>query len=197
MLRYKEVAGVQLVLLDRNRGKGYAVREGLRRATGDVVLIQDADLEYDIEDYERLIEPVLTHRHAVVLGSRHSGSRDIHTFKNEVLLKLLFNFGHVFLTGLFNLLYRQRLKDPWTMYKVFRRECVYQLKFECNRFDFDVELLAKLARKGFSPIEVPIRYRSRSFRDGKKVKVMTDPWTWIWACLKYRLVSPYAKRCGR
>jgi glycosyltransferase involved in cell wall biosynthesis len=193
VLRYRDVAGVQVVLLDRNRGKGYAVREGLRRATGDIVLIQDADLEYDIADYDRLLAPLLGYRRAVVLGSRHSGGPEIHSFTNQPLLRAVFNLGHIFLTGLFNLLYRQRLRDPWTMYKVFRRDCIHRLKLECDRFDFDVELLAKLVRKGFTPLEIPVTYRSRSFKEGKKVRVFTDPWTWIWACLKYRLVSPYER----
>jgi hypothetical protein len=196
VLRYKGVAGVRIVLLDRNRGKGYAVRQGLGLATGDVVLIQDADLEYEIADYDRLIEPVLRHCRAVVLGSRHSGGPGIHSFTNQPLLRIVFNLGHMFLTGLFNLLYRQRLTDPWTMYKVFRRDCIHRLHFECNRFDFDVELLAKLVRKGFTPIEIPVTYRSRSFKQGKKVRVLSDPWTWIWACLKYRLASPYRQSSG-
>ena len=196
VLRYKDVDGVHVVLLDRNRGKGYAVREGFGRASGDIILIQDADLEYDIADYDRLIEPVLLHRRAVVLGSRHSGSSEIHTFTNQAVLRIVFDLGHRLLTGLFNLLYRQRLRDPWTMYKVFRRECIHRLRFECDRFDFDVELLAKLVRKGFAPVEVPVTYRSRSFKEGKKVKVMSDPWTWIWACVKYRVASPYVRSSG-
>src|SRR5207247_8162228 len=105
VLRYRDVAGLQVVLLERNRGKGYAVREGFGRASGDIILIQDADLEYDIADYDRLIEPVLLHRRAVVLGSRHSGSSEIHTFTNQAVLRIVVDLGHRLLTGLFNLLY--------------------------------------------------------------------------------------------
>lgn len=191
VLRYRDAPGVQLVLLDRNRGKGYAVRQGLRHAKGDIILIQDADLEYDIDDYDDLIEPLRTYRQAFVLGSRHSGSHKIRVFANQRFLAVSFNLGHVLLTKLFNLLYAQRLNDPWTMYKVFRRDCLHKLKFECCRFNFDVELLSKLVRKGFEPVEIPVRYKSRSFKEGKKIKVLIDPWTWIWACIKYRIVSPY------
>jgi len=191
VLRYRDAPGVRLLLLDRNRGKGYAVRQGLHHATGDIVLIQDADLEYDIGDYDDLIEPLRTYRQAFVLGSRHSGSDKIRVFADQRFLEVTFNLGHVLLTKLFNLLYGQRLNDPWTMYKVFRRDCLHKLKFECCRFNFDVELLSKLVRKGFEPVEIPVRYRSRSFKEGKKIKVLIDPWTWIWACIKYRIVSPY------
>lgn len=196
--RYKDAPGVQLVLLDRNRGKGYAVRQGFRHAQGDIILIQDADLEYDIDDYDILIEPLRTYRQAFVLGSRHDGSHKIRIFAKQRTLAMAMNLGHVFLTELFNVLYQQRLDDPWTMYKVFRRDCLHGLKFECCRFNFDVELLSKLVRKGFHPVEIPVRYQSRSFKEGKKIKVLIDPWTWIWACAKYRFVSPYKKqRNGR
>ena len=197
VLRFAGTPGVQIVLQDRPLGKGSAVRQGLRHARGDIILIQDADLEYEIDDYDSVIEPVRTFQCAVVLGSRHSGNGKIRVFADQWLLGLVFNSGHVILTGLFNLLYRQALKDPWTMYKVFRSDCLHNLKFECNRFNFDVELLAKLIRKGHTPLEVPVNYRSRSFKEGKKIRVISDPWTWVWACLKYRVVSPYGGDCTR
>ena len=82
----------------------------------------------------------------------------------------------------------QRLRDPFTMYKVFRRDCLYGLEFCCNRFDFDIELLVKLLRKGYRPLEIPVNYRSRSFKSGKKVNPVRDPWTWLWALLKLRFI---------
>jgi SAM-dependent methyltransferase len=191
VLRFKDAPGVRIVLQDRNRGKGFAVRQGLCCAKGDIILIQDSDLEYDIDDYDELLEPIRSYRQAVVLGSRHLGNEKMRVFTDQRFLELAFNSGHIFLTFLFNLLYGQALKDPWTMYKVFRSDCLHKLEFECNRFNFDVELLAKLVRKGFTPVEILVRYKSRSFKDGKKIRVMSDPWTWIWACLKYRIVSPY------
>jgi glycosyltransferase involved in cell wall biosynthesis len=179
---------VRLVLEPRPRGKGHAVRAGLREATGDLVLIQDADLEYDIEDYDALLEPLLQHREAFVLGSRHGGrALKMRTFTRQPALSLFLNLGHWFFAALVNALFGQRLKDPFTMYKVFRRDCLYGLEFTCDRFDFDIELLVQLVRKGYRPLEVPVNYRSRSFREGKKVSLLKDPLTWLAALARLRL----------
>jgi len=85
-----------------------------------------------------------------------------------------------------NVVYGLRLKDPFTMYKVFRFDCLRGLKFECNRFDFDYELLIKLVRRGYRPVEIPVNYRSRSFKEGKKVDALRDPITWLRAIVKFR-----------
>jgi glycosyltransferase involved in cell wall biosynthesis len=191
ILKYRGIAGVTIVLLDRNRGKGYAVRQGLRFAKGEMLLIQDADLEYEIDDYDKLIEVLRMNHNALVLGSRYRPGHKLRVLADQPFLTWVLNFGHLFLTTLFNLLYRQNLKDPWTMYKVLWRDSLDGLHFECNRFNFDIELLAKLIRRGVTPIEVPVHYHPRSFREGKKIKMTTDPWSWIWACVKYRIVSPY------
>src|SRR5207245_4087597 len=139
---------------ERALGKGHAVRQGLSIAVGDFVLIQDADLEYDINDYDALLEPLRTYRQAFVLGSRHKEDGKVREFAHRPLLAQVFNFGHVLFALQFNLLYAQKIKDPFTMFKVFRRDCLYGLKLECNRFDFDNELLAKLIRKGLTSLEV-------------------------------------------
>ena len=178
---------VRLVLEDRPRGKGHAVRAGLDRATGDFVLIQDADLEYDLDDYDALLEPLVRCREAFVLGSRHRGRARMRVFTTEPGLAHLLNFGHWLFATLIKVLFRQRLKDPFTMYKVFRRDCLFGLEPRCNRFDFDIELLVLLLRKGYRPVEVPVSYRSRSFQDGKKVSVLRDPWTWLVALARLRL----------
>jgi SAM-dependent methyltransferase len=184
---------VQLVLEDRPRGKGHAVRAGLARATGDFVLIQDADLEYDLGDYDALLAPLLRGQEAFVLGSRHGGrAHKMRTFTTEPGLAHLLNFGHWLFAALINVLFRQRLKDPFTMYKVFRRDCLFGLEPRCNRFDFDIELLVLLLRKGYRPLEIPVSYRSRSFQDGKKVSVLRDPWTWlaVLARLRFTRLDP-------
>jgi glycosyltransferase involved in cell wall biosynthesis/2-polyprenyl-3-methyl-5-hydroxy-6-metoxy-1,4-benzoquinol methylase len=186
--RYKDHPRVRLVLQDRPQGKGYAVRTGFQHATGDFILIQDADLEYDLEDYDALLEPLVQGRKAFVLGSRHGGNAwKMRRFADQLVLSTALNGGHWFFTTLVNLLFRQRLKDPFTMYKVFRRDCLYGLTFECNRFDFDYELLIKLVKKGYRPLEIPVNYRSRSFKEGKKVSVFRDPLTWFRALIKLRL----------
>jgi hypothetical protein len=107
---------------------------------------------------------------------------------------MVVNVGHLLFVGLLNTLYRQRLRDPFTMYKVFRRDCLHGLTFECDRFDFDFELVIKLVRKGYVPLEIPVNYSSRSFKEGKKVSMLRDPLTWIRALVKYRFSSLYSRR---
>ena len=189
--RFERDPRVRVIYEDRPRGKGHAVRAGLACATGDFVLIQDADLEYDLDDYGILLEPLRTYRQAFVLGSRHGANQRgwrLRRFTEQRLVSRVMNLAHVSLTLLFNVVYGTRLRDPFTMYKVFRRECLSGLTFESNRFDFDWELLAKLVRAGYRPVEIPVRYQSRSFTEGKKIRFWRDPLTWIRACLKYRVV---------
>jgi SAM-dependent methyltransferase len=194
--RYAAHPQVKLILEEAPKGKGHAVRTGLRQASGHFILIQDADLEYDLEDYDPLLEPLIQHREAFVLGSRHGGSAwKMRRFTGQWHLSAFLNLGHWFFTGLVNHLFGQRLRDPFTMYKVFRRDCLYGLRFSCNRFDFDFELLVKLVRKGYRPLEIPVNYRSRSFREGKKVSMWRDPLSWLRVLARLRLetVNPLAE----
>lgn len=178
---------VRVLLEDAPRGKGHAVRTGLKVCHGDFIAIQDADLEYDVDDYDALLEPLLKNREAFVLGARHGGrSRKMRQFAGQPLTSGILNFGHWFFTTLLNLFLGVRLKDPFTMYKLFRRDCIHDLEFEANRFDFDWELVIKLIRKGYIPIEIPVNYRSRSFHEGKKVRVIRDPLSWFAALAKFR-----------
>jgi glycosyltransferase involved in cell wall biosynthesis len=188
VLAYAERPGVKIVLEDRPRGKGRAVRTGFDHATGDFVLIQDADLEYDVGDYPALLQPLVAGSHAFVLGSRHggAGAMKMRVFTTQPVLALVLNSGHWVFAMLINVLYGQTLRDPFTMFKVFRRECLHGLTFECDRFDFDHELVIKLVRKGYRPLEVPVNYASRSFAEGKKVSLLRDPPTWLRAIVKYR-----------
>lgn len=194
VLRYENVSGVALVLEDRPRGKGHAVRTGLRQATGDFVIIQDGDLEYDINDYDELLQPLVKYRRAFVLGSRHVKGWKMRHFTNQPVVALIMNCGQIGCTGLLNLACWQSLKDPFTMYKVFRRDCLHGLTLRANRFDFDWELVIKLLRKGYRPLEIPVNYRSRSFKQGKKVSFFRDPLTWIWALVRFRLEPLYTDR---
>jgi hypothetical protein len=193
-VRFGQHPRVQLILQDRPRGKGNAVRAGLAACTGDVILFQDADLEYDIDDYDDLVAPLLEYRRNFVIGSRHVAKGrvwKIRQFNDALALATFFNAGHVFFLALFNFLYRQRLKDPFSLFKVFRRECLYGLSFECNRFDFDFEIVIKLLRKGYRPLELPVNYRARSPSEGKKVSMLRDPLTWIRALVKFRFGRLY------
>jgi hypothetical protein len=182
---YRDRPRFRVVLEDRPKGKGHAVRTGLQYVTGDVIMIQDADLEYDFLDYDMLVEPVLSGRVAFVLGTRHAGTWKIRRFAHSGLADVL-NAAHWALVLLMNLLYRQSMTDPFTMFKVFRADCLAGLTFECDRFDFDIELVCKLLRKGYRPLEIPVNYRSRSFEEGKKVRMFRDPITWVRAMLRYR-----------
>ena len=197
VLKCGEHPRVKVILEDRPQGKGHAVRAGLQQATGDVILIQDADLEYDINEYETLILPILAYEQNFIIGSRHKGlggTWKIRKFTDSAGLSHFFNFGHLLFLTLFNRIYRQNLADPFSMFKVFRRDCLYGLDFECNRFDFDFEIAIKLIRKGYKPVEIPINYQSRSIAEGKKVTMVRDPLTWLRALVKFRSSPLYRTR---
>jgi hypothetical protein len=194
VLAYRDNPNVKIVLENHPSGKGHAVRAGLLQASGDIVIIQDADLEYDIGDYEKLIDPIRSYRASFVLGSRHSADESawqIRSFEGQQNLARILNFGHIFFAWLLNFTFRQRLRDPFTMFKVFRRDAIQNMRLECNRFDFDLELAGKLIRVGRLPIEIVVKYTSRSFDDGKKVSFFRDPPTWFAACAKHRFSQLY------
>jgi len=189
VLGFRSHPRVKIVLQDRPRGKGFAVREGFPLATGNVILIQDGDLEYDLADYDKLLVPLVSGSRAFVLGSRHGPGNGfaMRTFTDQPFHAFVLNCAHWLFTGMINVTCGIWLKDPFTMYKVFRRECLQGLSFQSNRFDFDWELLIKFIRKGYRPLEIPVNYRSRSFKEGKKVSLFRDPLTWMWALVKYRI----------
>ena len=184
---------VKVVFQDRPAGKGNAVRAGLARAAGDIVLFQDADLEYEIDDYDDLLRPICLYQRNFVIGSRHvKGSAwKIRDFNDAPVLSQVFNLGHVVFLGLLNGLYGQSLRDPFSMFKVFRRDCIAGLDFECNRFDFDFEIVIKLLRKGYRPLEIPVNYHSRSIQEGKKVTMIRDPLQWLRALARFRRSELY------
>ncbi|MGH7297828.1 MAG: glycosyltransferase [Polyangiaceae bacterium] len=173
--------GVVVLWEDRPQGKGHAVRAAIAASTGDFILIQDADSEYDVGDYDIVLEPLLTLSATFVLGSRHMGGRTwkIRQFANQRLLAYVMNLANESFTTLANSLYGTEMRDPTTMYKVFRRDAYEGIRFTRDRFDFDWELVCKLVRRGHVPVEVPVNYRSRSFDEGKKVRFFRDPVTWL------------------
>jgi glycosyltransferase involved in cell wall biosynthesis len=182
---------VQVIYQDRPYGKGHAIRQAFAAASGDILLIQDADLEYDVTDYPNLLRPIIEGRTAFVLGSRHLGpdSWKIRQFADNGLLASFMNAGGVLFRGFFNLVFSARLTDPTTMYKVFRSSCLEGLGFDCNGFDFDFELLGKLILAGYVPLEVPVSYKSRGFDEGKKIRIWRDPFTWVAAILRCRFLA--------
>ena len=189
VLKYANNSRVQVILESEPKGKGHAVRSGLEKATGDFVLIQDADDEYDIDDYDALVEKLRDGRESFILGARHGGGWKMRKFADQPVRAFILNCGHWFFTFLLNVLYGVWLRDPFTMYKVFRRDNLQNITLQCNRFDFDHELVIKFIKNGFRPVEVPVNYRSRSFAQGKKVRMFADPLTWLRALIKYRFTN--------
>ena len=179
--------GFQLILQPSPHGKGFAVREGLEYATGEIVLIQDADLEYNICDYEKLISPIMSGKSDFVLGVRSKHGWKVRQFENQAMRAFLLNLGHYVFVAFFNFIYGTRLSDPFTMFKVFRREAIAGLTLKSNRFDLDWELVGKLTRRGHQPLEIEVDYKARDFKMGKKVRLVRDPISWIWAAIRFRV----------
>jgi hypothetical protein len=179
---------VKLLLEDEPRGKGHAVRTGLAAATGSIILIQDADFEYDLDDYDALLEPILQRKTSFVLGSRSLGLDDwkVRRFAHNHVKELMLNFAQLVFARTFNALYQKSTTDINTMFKVFRAECLEGLDLTGDRFDLDIELVCKLVRNGNDPLEVPVNYVARGFEEGKKISFVRDAFPSYWAIFKYR-----------
>ena len=160
-----------------NSGKGAAIRTGLRQADGDIVIVQDADLEYDPQDYCRLIQPIIEGRTSVVYGSRELSAKKISS--------LGFFLGGKLLSFLANILYRAKITDEPTGYKVFKREVLQGLGLKCRRFEFCPEVTARVIKKGYRICEIPIHYYPRNIKAGKKIR-FSDGIYAIWTLIKYR-----------
>ena len=171
---------VRVIAHPQNRGKGAAIRTGLESATGDLVLVQDADLEYDPEDWPRLLAPVLKGRARVVYGSRFTGER-----RNMLFLHWV---GNRFLSLITNVLYNSTLSDMETCYKLFDRRVLDGIRLHADRFDFEPEFTAKVLRRGIRIYEVPISYAGRELSEGKKI-TWQDGVTALWTLVKYRFVD--------
>lgn len=175
----------QLILQPFNQGKGAALRAGIQAATGDLVIIQDADLEYDPNEYPALIEPIVEGRADVVYGSRFIGSAP------HRVLYFWHRMGNGFLTLLSNMFTNLNLTDMETCYKVFRREIIQSIPIEEDRFGFEPEITAKVARLNCRIYEVGIAYHGRTYAEGKKIG-WKDGVRAIYCILKYNLFKPYS-----
>ncbi len=175
-----QAQGVTVLYHDRNRGKGAAIQTALAHATGDIIVIQDADLEYDPRDYKQLIEPIIEGRAKVVYGSRFLGPRMAMFFWHMVANKAL--------TLMTNILYDAILSDMETGYKAFRADVIKGMRLRSHRFDFEPEVTAKVLKRGIRIFEVPISYYGREYSEGKKIGVK-DGFVAIWTLLKYRFVD--------
>ncbi len=171
----------KVISRDGPRGKGAAIREGLKHVTGDVVVIQDADLEYDPNDYYELVRPIEEGKASVVYGSR------IRKHNNKISY-LRYYWGGRLLTFITNILYKAGITDEPTGYKVFKTEALKGLDLKCMRFEFCPEVTAKLRKRGYQIYEVPISYYPRSLTAGKKIG-WRDGLEAIWTLVKYRFVG--------
>ena len=182
ILREEAAKGdIKVVFHGRNRGKGAAVRTGIQAATGDILLIQDADLEYDPREYLSLLLPILEKRAEVVYGSRFlGGPRTAMLFWHMLANKLI--------TLLTNVLYNAILSDVETCYKVFRADLIKAIPLRSNRFEIEPEITAKVLKRGHRIYEVPISYTGREYTEGKKIG-LKDAFEAVWALLKYRFVD--------
>ncbi|OGO14459.1 MAG: glycosyl transferase [Chloroflexi bacterium RBG_13_68_17] len=172
---------LRLILQPRNMGKGAAVRTGIQAAGGDLILIQDADLEYDPRDYGALLAPILDGRADAVYGSRFLGApRRSTMFWHMVANQLL--------TFMTNILYNSILTDMETGYKLFRREVIQSLPLRSTRFEIEPEITAKLLKRHMRVFEVPVSFNPREYSEGKKIR-MRDAFYAVWALLRYRFAD--------
>lgn len=177
----QEIPGLTILFHAANSGKGAALRTGFSHATGDLLVVQDADLEYDPSDFVRLVEPILEGRAAVVYGSRFLGGP-------RAAMRLSHTLGNQLLTVATNLFYGTSLSDMETCYKCFRRTVIDGMPLRSRRFEIEPELTAKILKRGYTIYEVPISYNGRDFHEGKKI-TWRDGIAALRTLVKYRFVD--------
>ncbi|NDJ36917.1 MAG: glycosyltransferase family 2 protein [Chloroflexi bacterium] len=178
---WREHDTIRVHFHEKNSGKGAAVRTGFDKATGEVIIIQDADLEYDPRDYKDLLQPIEEGRADVVYGSRFLG-------KPARKMNFWHRAGNTFLTLVANVLYNLDLTDMETCYKMFRAEVVRDMPIKASRFELEPELTARVAKSGYRIYEVAISYYGRDFDEGKKI-TWRDGFPALWTLIKYRFVN--------
>lgn len=172
---------MQIIYHERNSGKGAALRTGFQHATGDILIVQDADLEYDPRDYVKLLQPLLEGRAPVIYGSRFLGGP-------RAAMSLSHTLGNQMLTIITNLLYGTSLSDMETCYKCFRRDVINGMVLRSRAFEIEPELTAKILKRGYNIFEVPISYNGRTFHQGKKIG-WKDGFSAVRTLVRYRFVD--------
>jgi len=181
ILQNLRMKNLNVIYHPKNLGKGSAIRTGIRYVTGDIVLIQDADLEYNPEEYPKLIEPIVTGKTRVVYGSRYLNKEFKKSYQS-------FYWGVRLISWVANVLYGVQVTDEATCYKIFQTDVLKGLNLRCKRFEFCPEVTAKLGKKGISIYEVPISYNPRKREDGKKIS-WRDGLQAVWILIKYRFLD--------
>lgn len=175
---------LKIFRFDKNCGKGAAIREGIKEATGDVLIIQDADLEYDPSDYRRLLEPIVAGKAEVVFGSRLKNLKFRIFGKSKTPLPLHY-LTNRFLSFLTNTLYGSHLTDMETCYKMMTQKVYKDLNLVSDRFEIEPEITAKILKEGYKILEVPIRTKPRTYKEGKKIKAEDAAWA-VFTLVRYR-----------
>lgn len=183
-IQYSKIKGLKTIFHEKNLGKGTAIKTGLKYATGDYVLIQDADLEYNPEDYNKLLEPIIKNEAKVVYGTRLTDYPLKFWGEDKTVLPIHL-IANQFLTSLTNLLYNSQLTDMETCYKLFKKEILKKISIKSNRFDFEPEITAKILKLGITIVEVPIKVKPRTYMEGKKINWL-DGLLAIWTLFKYK-----------
>lgn len=178
--KYESEADIRVFYHAVNRGKGASLRTGIQQAKGDIIIFQDADLEYHPEEYPRLIDPIIKGYADVVYGSRFKGTSRAFLFWHFL--------GNKLLTLLTNILYNSSLSDMETCYKVFKREVIKDIKIKSNRFNIEPEITAKVLKRKLRLVEVPITYTGRDYVEGKKI-TWRDGVSALWTLIKYRFTD--------
>jgi glycosyltransferase involved in cell wall biosynthesis len=173
---------IKVVYHDKNYGKGHAIRTAIKNVSGDIVIIQDADLEYDPEDYYVLVKPIIDKKANVVYGTRFPKGRSHPSILNPFFL------ANKILTTAANILFFMHITDEPTCYKVFRADAIKSLNLKCERFEFCPEVTAKIRKSGLKIYEIPIKYNPRSVKEGKKIKWI-DGVEGLWTLIKYRFID--------
>ena len=166
---------------DQNQGKGRAIRTAISHMTGDIAIIQDADMEYDPNDYYLLVEPIMHGHYSVVYGSRYINNQNNLPVTRHMIATKILNW-------MANIIYNARITDEPTCYKVFKAGVLKDLKLDCERFEFCPEVTAKVRKAGYEIYEVPISYRPRSIKEGKKIR-FKDGLQAMWTLVKYRFTN--------
>ena len=176
----KDKDNIKIIFNPHNKGKGYSIRQGLKVAIGDIILIQDADLEYSPDDYQKLINPILNNNADVVFGSRFVGSQETR------VLYFWHTLGNKFLTLLSNMLTNLNLTDMECCYKAFKKDAIKDIILKENRFGFEPEITAKISKKNLRIFEIGIKYFGRKYADGKKI-TWKDGFAAIFCIIYYNL----------